>query len=198
MTTVTDDFNRADSSTLGSGWENQSGEGGSLALANNVARTNDIFNVRGNRRTGESWGNDQSSQAVVASAATWRSWSVRTRTSGAARTYYAAGVENFEISGASNRYRIWKIVSGTLTSLANHGTQEPAASDVVKLSITGTGLSLRVNGTEILTATDSDIASGTPGIGCQDNVASDAFEDWVGEDSASASGSKKNMLLGVG
>jgi hypothetical protein len=56
-----------------------------------------------------------------------------------------------------------------------------AANDVVKIEISGTRLTLRVNGNSVCTATD--IASGQAGIIVEGSTASTRYlDDWEGDD----------------
>lgn len=135
---------------------------------------------------GRTWANDQYSQvAIIDTTAFLVAACVRMDTGGSTRTGYCGGYDNEALG--HNRYTIFKWVSGTLTTLATHGSTTAANSDVIKLTVTGTSLSLSVNGTpDVVTATDSDIASGNAGINI--NGASTTLrylDDWAGDDVSS-------------
>lgn len=65
--------------------------------------------------------------------------------------------------GVTQTCSIAKRVAGTFTSLAS-GSFTIAANDIIELWVIGSVLTLFQNGSQILTATDSSIASGYPGM----------------------------------
>jgi chitodextrinase len=142
----------------------------------------------GYRRTAETYLSDHSSQATFkpAPAAVW-DIAVRIRCSATSRQYYAGGVAPNDFG--HNRYAIWKYTAGTYGVVAVHSTQVGLANDVVKLAAVGATLSLSVNGTVILTATDSDFSGGSPGWGGGAPTSPLAFiDDWTGDDGTSGGG----------
>jgi hypothetical protein len=127
----------------------------------------------------DSWDSTHSSQAVVQEGSgAYREVSVRVRCQSGAQSYYAGGMENFNLG--SQKYRIWKVVAGTPTSLIEHATQDLAASDVVLLTVNGTTLTLFVDAVQVLTITDASLSGGTPGIGCGNGGTVDAWDNWEG------------------
>jgi hypothetical protein len=74
------------------------------------------------------------------------------------------------------KYTILKFVANTRTELITHASQTMATSDVVYLEANGTTLTLKVNGTQILQTTDSDIASGQ--VGLYASQAAGTIENW--------------------
>ena len=75
------------------------------------------------------------------------------------------GFVYYDESGTGNKYfKIAKLVNGTYTELASGTGASTAAGFVLYLSVSGSSLTLKQNGTQVLTATDSAVASGTAGI----------------------------------
>ena len=105
------------------------------------------------------WPNDQYSQAlipVVGTGALTTGTGVALRMSTTARTYYRIVV-------ASSGTEIAKFVAGVYTSLATDATVW-ANGDTAYASAVGTTLQVRRNGSNLLSTTDSAIASGRAGI----------------------------------
>lgn len=191
MTTLaTDDFNRANSSTLGANWTAQSGVS-SMSILSNQA---DVVDNRGNYYSNATWPNDHWSQATILTTANILHASVRVRCATAADTYYNGGANPTDF-GNKNR-RIWKTVAGTRTSLGSQAT-DVVANDVIYLEAQGTALVFKVNGTTVVSVTDSSIASGNAGLGGR-NFASDSpkYDDWSGGDFSGAN-TDVNCSLGT-
>lgn len=173
---LTDNFNRADG-VLTSPWGTQTSEN-ACEIVSNLIRGVDIFGEHGSRRT-DSWNSNHSSQALSKNGSgAFREISVRVRCQSGARSYYAGGMENFNLG--TQKYRIWKVVAGTFTNLLEHGTDDFATAKTIKLDATGTTLTLYVDGVQTLQTTDSDLSGGTPGLGVYVGTANDAWDDWEG------------------
>lgn len=73
---------------------------------------------------------------------------------------------NYTCQPASNgsSLSIGKFVSGSFTSLATQSTTI-SSGDIISFNVSGTSLNCFVNGTPVVAATDSAIASGFPGLG---------------------------------
>jgi hypothetical protein len=147
-------------------------------------KTNAVSSVgsSGNRYSGRTWANDQYSQAVVVALPDIR-WAVVVRgTTADAVTYYAGGINPGSLG--HNRYVIWKAVNGVVTELAIHGSQSMLATDVVKLEVVGTSLTLTVNSIVVLgPTTDTAITSGQAGLTLHHTVPATAvFDTWQGDD----------------
>lgn len=137
------------------------------------------------------YNNDQYAQALArtCAAASVNFVSVVVRCSTSARTYYCAGV--FGTLGGSVTYEIFKRVGGTKTTLGSTGTTTVNANDLIRLEISGTTLTFKVNGSTITTRTDSGIASGQAGffMFADTGAQSDAtLDDWQGDNLSAASG----------
>jgi len=61
--------------------------------------------------------------------------------------------------------RILRCDDGSFTTLASNDPAHPAQGDVCRLEANGTGLTALVNGSSVLTATDSTYATGLSGLG---------------------------------
>jgi hypothetical protein len=185
MATASDNFDRADSSTLGANWtEPTTGTSNSFAIVSNQAQT------PASTGTGALWSattftaTQFSKVTFVNIASTYQMVTVR-HASGV-ETYYAGGRNSSDF--VDSKYHIWKVVSGTNTSLAVTASQVAAAGDVVELDVSGTNLTLIVNGITILTVSDSAIASGQPGMVARHSAALVVFDDWSGGDGTSGAG----------
>ncbi|HUH21370.1 MAG TPA: hypothetical protein VLZ09_05815, partial [Gaiellaceae bacterium] len=133
----------------------------------------------GHYRTRETYASTHSSQARITNLTTQYNISVRVRCQAGSRSYYAGG--SAPNDSGNSVYRIWKWVGAAWTSIVNHPSQVPVVGDVMKLSVTGTALSLVVNGVEILSTTDGALTGGAPGLGGGAVVfPTSLLDDWVG------------------
>lgn len=104
---------------------------------------------------------------------------VLARATNSSFTNYAGGVNGYDFSGTG--YRIWKAVNSTKTSLAYVSAPTMQVGDIVRLEVQGSNLTLKVNGSTLLTATDTAIASGDPGIYARSDAAiAPIFDNWSG------------------
>jgi len=122
----------------------------------------------------DTFGNDQLSQATLGGSAiaTWYA-GVACRIQSGALTAYFFG----EIQGV---YKLIYIAAGSSTVLAT-GSGTPTAGDVLKLEISGTGLTGKVNGVSNATATDGNLASGQAGLFGYGGTALVTLDDWSGD-----------------
>lgn len=126
--------------------------------------------------SGASFGNDQYSEVVIG-VHNQEGISVRASGTGGSRNCYYA--QAFSAFG----WELYKIVAGTETSLANDfggGSAVFAATDVIRLEVTGTTLTLKKNGSTLTMTTDGALASGSPGVMSFD--ASGRLDSWEGGD----------------
>jgi hypothetical protein len=106
----------------------------------------------------ESYPAEQFAQATCTVAPTGTNTiGVCVRGSAIAETFYAFYCD------ATDRY-LFKVVTGAVTVLAQQAGASMAVNDVLRLEVSGTSLTAKVNGTAVLTATDSAISSGAPGL----------------------------------
>lgn len=191
---VTDSFTGTDGTDLstysanwGPLWSSAVGE---CKIYGNGVNSGGAF-AGASRWDGRTWANDQYSQikfiTIPPATAGWMHAVVRGATDGSTRTGYVGGVDPENLGHL--RYTIAKWVSNVRTTLVTHGSQEAAANDVVKLQVVGTTLTLYVNGSEILSTTDSAIASGDAGLSVLGLSGTVTYaDDWEGDDVASGGG----------
>jgi hypothetical protein len=169
-----DSFTRANASTLGSNWSNTvSNSGwGNFSISGNTATTQSGGAAGIESWIAQSFLPDQFSRATIA-----------TLTNGAndlaAVTVRGTGTSTDTeygfvcVNGASG---IYKRVAAAQSTLASGGPG-CAVGNVVELDAVGTALTAMINGGVVLTATDSSISSGQPGLWLWAN---DAVSNWVG------------------
>jgi len=193
---ATDNFNRANADDLGSNWTGVTGLDRFHILSNAAERilgedSADFYN-------GVSWPNDQYSQVVI-------------KTVGPDVEGFGAGPMVRAASGAMTLYfavphtgecELFKIVSGSWTLLAQGGTA-PSVDDVLYLEAQGTALKTKLNGSDELSTTDSDISSGNAGIYGGANGEASTADDWAGGDFVAGGGAtpfgyRPLLLQGVG
>lgn len=168
---ISDDFNRADNTSLGSNYSN--GAGGTFpwrnqivsnqaAPQNNNGDAKDVF-------TGASWtgGADQYAEIALANlgANDYGGVLVRAATDGTTETSFVA-----ELGGSTDaNIYMYKDIAGTETQLMTAVGYTWVANDVIRLEVQGTGSSgllVKINGTQKGTSGDaSAITSGNPGLG---------------------------------
>lgn len=182
MSDASDDFNRADNTTLGSNWITD--ELGGWSIVSNTAQDTNSAEADSIVAWNATFANDHFSQATIvlkkAPAVNVRVSSADVR---ATRSTY------FAQAGSINCY-IEKIVSGSATLLYN-GPNFTVVSvgDVFRCEVAGTTLRMFKNGTQIgVDTTDASLTSGAPGM-MGNNFAGvfDAFDDWSGGPLASIS-----------
>ena len=117
------------------------------------------------------FGNDQYAQVTLINVSGYAGVVLRAATG--AYTCYTA------VAGSSNSV-IQKAVAGTVTTVATGGPAF-ANSDVLRLEITGSLLTLYKNGVSVLTGVDTAIASGKAGI-AGFNTSLIAADNWEGGD----------------
>jgi hypothetical protein len=160
MPTVTDNFNRADGA-LGANYTTiigtlgiESNEAASQQAADNVAAY-----------TGASFANDHYAQCKVSGGGQNGGPAVRISGTGASATYYGL------FCRAGNTAILYKVNgSASYTNIGTFSTY--AATDVAKLHVVGTTLTVYKNGVQDGSpVVDSDFASGAPGICMYDDPA---------------------------
>lgn len=157
-----DDFNRADSATLGA---NYGAIAGVLRHAIN-ANTCNHQNAGGNcadNRTAEAAPDNQWAQAtlLIAPGVTDQAL-IMLRSDAATGNAYGFGYDSVNFGNA--RARIVKITGGAITNIAASPSVDLAAGDVILCAAFGTALAIIVNGILTMTATDATYASGQWGL----------------------------------
>lgn len=170
MTTFTDDFNRADSSDLGAGWVEVSGDwsiisqqlstgvtGGTIALrvATAMATSDNYAQVTIAATTSVSQGVWCRGNSDITSGYVWRN------------------------NGSS--WNLFSVVADVFTSIGSFAAAA-APGDVAKVQAVGSTIKAFVNGVERVSVTNTDVATGTTvGIRSEANSAL-RFDDFTGAD----------------
>ncbi len=118
--------------------------------------------------TGRTWADDQSSSVVVSAVKGKNSIDVMVRASASTETFYL-GQFSFPNGLGAGTFNLIKFVNGVSTTLATIAGNVNFA-DVLRLEAVGTTLNLRQNGTTVLTTTDSEITTGSPGLSSGGNA----------------------------
>ncbi len=181
--TITDDFNRTDSSTLGGNWSL-----GPESIAHSNVGPQILSNRAYNEGTsdcdafysGASFNNAQFSQATLKSinSGTDEFSGVLVRAS--ATDYVMVQANKF-----GSNFRMYWYNAGAYTSLGNYAAT-PAVNDVMRLEASGTTFYFYLNGVLRITGSDAGApASGAPGIILSgSNADQSSLDDWSGGDTA--------------
>lgn len=185
---VTDDFNRANSGTLGANW---TATANNMAVASNSAQASaSVENF--DYYSGVSWNSDHTSQAVYRENAsdTIMYLTVRHQPGG---DWY--GLLLHSIPG-DRRINFYKRVGGVVSDLGGIAGR-PTDGNTFKLEIVGTTLSAYDNGVLIDDVVVSDLTGGAPGIGSE--IPGAAWDDWEGTgESGGGGGGCVRKLAGYG
>ena len=150
---ATDDFNRADASTLGTNWTLSKNTWG---IDTNRAKPTAVDNCRAFWNA-DTFGNDQYSQAKVVSATNY--FGVVVRCSGSGGTE-----NNYHWVAGTGFTGINKVINGSETQLQALDALS-TDNDVIRLEVSGTTLQAYRNGSTYGTSvTDSAVASGSAGL----------------------------------
>ncbi len=160
-TTASDDFDRADG-TLGANWADIS-DGGLTITSNQAAGTN-ASGSSGDTWTATTFSSDQYSQIdVTANALTGNQWigaAVRSQNSG-----QDAYVGVYHWNYGSPGLQLWRRHNGGWTQLgATYNTAALPAGTHLQIEAVGPAISLLENGTTRITATDTELTGGAPGV----------------------------------
>jgi hypothetical protein len=170
-TTAFDDFNRADGS-LGPDWTDMIDGGlaisSQMVIGTSVAYSGDI-------RTGETYANDQYSQINVKSttlrSGQWIGPVVRAQNGG--QNLYLG---HCDWNNTNSQLMLFKRVNGIWTQLGASCPSGALAGDTqLSLTVVGSTLSFAQNGTPRITATDTSLLTGAPGIMAQGTAATDSW-----------------------
>ena len=188
---VSDDFNRADDTSLGANWTDLLG--GMRVISNSAhGETNGVYDV--SVWSANSWNANQSSQAVVKTGFVDIALYVRASGSGAAMTGYHAMAHN------SVGMRIYRVDAGPSYTLLNDIAGTVSAGDTIKFDASGSTLTYYKNAASQGTASDSTYGTGSAGISSGSDTSVPAWDDWTGTGEVVAGGGTvgKLLLLGVG
>lgn len=186
---ATDNFNRANNANLGTAWDVMTGEANLEIVSNQCSVTPGSTAADATESNNSvTWPGDQYSQVTFAQcnytggANDGVGIGPAVRCSTAARTYYRCCCAGTTANGTE----IAKMIAGSYTALA-HGGAAWVNTDTAYLSVVGTALTAKRNGSNVTTATDASIASGRPGISYSSSSSSGtpAVDNWEGGDLAS-------------
>lgn len=188
MATATDDFNRANETPLSGGgnWQDGPGAYGSVNLNTNKIRAATTGADVASRYGGTTFGNDQYSQAKMAtlsgSGSRYIGVNVRIRLSTDGDSYSALYVQGSGVVELYDQSDTGSIGSTLIASI----TSTFAVNDILKLEVIGTTSNLKVykNGSQIgTTQSDSTWTTGQPGVAFYTvDVAQIELDDWEGGD----------------
>lgn len=179
---ATDDFNRADSASLGSNWTDiDAGE----RITSNEATAAASNNIYSSRYTGVSAPNDQYSEVDVGSTV-----SASTDEGGGSGVRLQAGGNMYFLQGNTHETRNYKRVSGGYTQLGSDGGAI-ASTDVLYYEAQGSTLVTKKNTVAICGSpvSDSSIASGDFGTWTtRSGGGATSFNTWRGGDFSGGGG----------
>lgn len=161
MATITESFNKADSSTLGPDltWTELTGD---TQIVGNRARCVSTYSGSANRADSDLASANHYAQIAVyidGSDDGRGAGPIVRKDSSATLTCYLLWVD---VASAGNfRYTFYKVVGGSFTAIGSSTSVTVASGDVFRLSADGTTLSAYKNGTLLGTQTDSSISTGT-------------------------------------
>jgi hypothetical protein len=143
---LSDNFNRANETPLASPWIEFYVSGGNINLSSNevagAAATDCVWHNSGASTT------DGYSQVTIATSSNYNGPIIRGQT-GTTSCYFAYY--------GSNLARIYKFVNGAFT-LISDSSWTSASGDIVKIEVSGTGLTYYINGASQVTGSNSDIS----------------------------------------
>ncbi len=173
-TSASDNFNRANGS-LGAGWTDMTV--GGLAISNDAVIGTQAAGNSGDIYTGQAFGSDQFSQVQVTSTpiggGQWIGPAVRAQNGG--QSLY---VGIYYGNNGSPELELFKLLNGGWTQLGGAvASGNLAAGTQLALSVTGSTLSFSENGVVEITATDTGLTGGAPGIMA---YGTSTAGDWVG------------------
>ena len=158
--TASDNFSRANGS-LGANWTDMSV--GGLAISNDAVIGTQANGNSGDIYTGESFGSDQFSQIELTSTqlsgGQWVGPVVRAQDGG--QDLYT-GIYWWD--NGSPELMLFKLLNGGWAQLGAYPTGPLAAGTLLDLSVTGSTLSFSEDGAVEITATDTSLTGGAPGI----------------------------------
>jgi hypothetical protein len=170
MTTFTDDFNSADSTNLGVGWVEVSGD---WSIVSNQLSPGAAGGTIIMRAAGAMASNDNSAQATIAS------------TTVASQGVWCRGNSNitsgylWRNNGTS--WDLFSVVGGSFTVIGTY-TAAAAPGDVAKVQAVGSTIKGFVNGIERVSVVNTAVATGTS-VGIRsDSAGAIRFDDFTGAD----------------
>jgi len=172
-----DNFNRADANPIGGNWTTVAAEA-AFKIVSNHAEVSSKGNRNASYWNADAFNNNQYSQATLYNIVN-PGLGVAVRISSSSETYYAARYTS------PNEIGLIKYVAGAYTLMASDFSTTYLNGALLKLSISGTNLTVNYNGTNVTSLTnvsDSSISAGSVGLhGYDASVSSTAYlDDWEG------------------
>lgn len=182
MAAATDDFNRADNTSLGANWTTVSTGGfdaTGFQIVSNAAQPEQLTGDDLELYTGSTFADDQYAQAKVTVTSTGSNAGLGVVVRGATNgSCYRAVVSK----AASNNVSLFKFVAGAGTNLGNRTTTW-VDGDTLRIEVQGTTITLYQNGVALgATFSDSALASGAPGISHSTSITSGSLDDFAAGD----------------
>lgn len=185
MTVIaSDNFNRADNTSLGSNWTTLSSASAPRIASNAVEPLGTGFADSVSRWSADSFPNDQYSQVSITTlnTDTNKAGGPCARASSSALTHYVTFGRG--PLGASATLALRKVIAGSSTQFSAT-TKTINSGAVLRLEVSGTNLTAYINSVSQATATDSAISSGSAGLYlfADTGVITDAvIDNWEGGD----------------
>ena len=171
-----DNFNRANGS-LGSNWVGNAGNTGAISIVSNLAQVTASPSNRSVYYYNQMVSNHQASQVTIGATVSQESIGPAVRIQSDGSYYYVAWY-----MGVYNLNRVYQLQNGGVTNLASV-SGSIAAGDTLYLEANGSTLTVKHNGSVILTATDSTYSSGYIGINVDNAIPTgNAISRWDGTD----------------
>ncbi len=188
---ASDNFARANG-PLGPNWTNLTD--GGLTISNQMAMGTNASGNSGDIRTAETYTNDQYSQITVTSTALtgsqWIGPMVRAQNAGS-----GLYVGIYFWNNGSPDLMLFKRINGNWTQLGStYASGALAAGTTLTLTVVGTTLTFAQNGVTRITATDTSLTCGAPGIMANGTATAD---NWTGGNVGRAAYSIGGSLSGV-
>lgn len=177
---ATDDFNRANSTDLGTAWDPLPSPAANCQIVSNTVRPSVDDTACYESYNAVTWPNDQYSEITLAnvSGAGAGAGSVVVRAG-------TVGLNTYVVDAFGDKIEIWKAVSGSWTLLGSW-TGTVANTDIIRAEAQGTTIRALHNGTQRISVTDSAHASGRSGVGAYvtlgTSLASAQVDSWHGGD----------------
>jgi hypothetical protein len=157
MASFSDDFNRADSSNLGAGWVEVSGDWSIISNQLSTGTTGGTILLRAATAMAT---NDHYAQVTIA-ATTSASQGVWCRGDAALTTGYA-------VRNNGTNWALFSVTASTFTSIGTYAAAA-VAGDVVKIQAVGSTITAYINGVSRISVTNTAVSSGTT-VGIRSDV----------------------------
>ena len=177
---ATDNFTAANGTALTTYSANWTLNNGNFAINTNAVYPNSGSTENGAHWNADTFNNDQYSQGDLISEALGRAIGVAVRCHASAATFYGW------YNDTAGSY-LFKMVAGVWTQLGADQASW-AVNDIPRIEAEGTTIRGLVNGSTVITQTDSAIASGSAGLSGYHAASSVRLDNWEGGDLGAAGG----------